>query len=100
MKGGSRDHDANIKSECMMELYMRRHLIFIDGLQSKANWDLITTKLTLSKFPKCCIVAVTKEEHVAQHCAAHQSLVCNIGDQGDLDPHPLQYQQVCFGFFN
>ena len=62
---------------CWKHLEQKPCLVFIDGMRSKEDWDLIEAKLIL-RTSKSCIIVITREESVARHCATSDDAVCRV----------------------
>ncbi|RCV18981.1 hypothetical protein SETIT_3G347000v2 [Setaria italica] len=60
--------------ECRKLLHNFHCLVVVDGLRSKEDWDLING---ISVHSSSCIVVITREESVANHCTPSDA-VCNI----------------------
>lgn len=63
-----------------------RCLIVIDGLQSTQEWDNIKQALSFGK--ASCIILVTNELSVANHCSGRDQFVLNV--KGLADDHATQ----------
>lgn len=76
--------------ECKNLLQKYHCLVVVDGLRSKEDWDMIKG---ISVHSRSCIVVITREESVANHCTP-SDLVCNIeGLKHDAGLH--LFQTVC-----
>uniref|UniRef100_A0ACD5YVL6 Uncharacterized protein n=1 Tax=Avena sativa TaxID=4498 RepID=A0ACD5YVL6_AVESA len=86
--------DLQIIEVCRKILHEDNRLMVINGLQSEHVWDLINKYLLYSepriKVRGGCIVVITKEKTVAQHCADGEDRVLSIKDlEADMVLHHL-----------
>ena len=78
---------------CWKHLEQKPCLVFIDGLRSKEDWDLIEANLIpAASFPfGGCTIVITREESVARHCATSPDAVCRVkGLEADAARHLFQ----------